>query len=261
MLETQLKQSDVLRKLFDSIKDIITQANIECRSTGMKMFTIDEQHISIVEFYLNADGFERYRCDRTVTLGIQLESLMKILRCGTNDDSVILRADDNGDTLNLVFESEKQDRVSEFDLKLISLSSQCLEMAANSYDAVVTMSSSELVRVCRDLKNFSDSVVIEVAKDSVRFGVTGDVGKASVLLKTVTTADADSETAPIKIEVKSPVSCSLSLKHVVFYTKAAALSESVKISISNQYPAKFEFQMPPIGYLNFYLAPKIDAEE
>jgi proliferating cell nuclear antigen len=38
-----------------------------------------------------------------------------------NDDAITLKADDTGDTLTLMFESEKQDRISDFDLKLMSI--------------------------------------------------------------------------------------------------------------------------------------------
>ena len=260
MLEAQLKQNGILKKLFEAIKDLLTQANVECTSSGIQLFTIDEQHISIVEFLLRCDGFENFRCDRTVTLGIQLESLMKILKCGSNEDSVVLKADDNGDTLSLVFESEKKDKISEFDLKLISINSQSLQMQDNPYDATVTMSSAELVRICRDLKSLSDSVVISVSKEAIKFSIEGDIGNASIYVKPVTAADS-TDSVRTSIHLNTPVSCSLSLKHVSLYTKAAPLSDTVKISLSNQYPAIFEFFLEGIGYLKYYLAPKIDAEE
>lgn len=39
---------------------------------------------------------------------------------------ITLKAEDNGDTLTLMFESEKQDRISDFDLKLMSIESEHL---------------------------------------------------------------------------------------------------------------------------------------
>jgi proliferating cell nuclear antigen len=51
-----------------------------------------------------------------------------------------------------------------------------------SYDAQVTMSSSEFQKICRDLTTLGESVRIEVTKEGVRFASDGEIGSASVFL-------------------------------------------------------------------------------
>lgn len=68
------------------------------------MQALDPAHVSLVALLITHDGFEHYRCDRPLTLGINLESLGKILKCAGNDDSLTLKADDGGDRLTFIFE-------------------------------------------------------------------------------------------------------------------------------------------------------------
>ena len=46
---------------------------------------------------LRADGFDHYRCDRNISLGINLTSMGKVLKCCNNDDIVTLKSDDQAD--------------------------------------------------------------------------------------------------------------------------------------------------------------------
>ena len=52
--------------------------------------------------------------------------MSKILKCCTGDDSVTIKADDDGDTASFVFESKKGERYSEFELKLMDIDAEHL---------------------------------------------------------------------------------------------------------------------------------------
>ena len=57
----------------------------------------DSSHVSLVALLLRADGFDHFRCDRNISLGINLSSMSKVLKCCNNDDIVTLKADDQAD--------------------------------------------------------------------------------------------------------------------------------------------------------------------
>ena len=59
-----------------------------------------------------------YPCDRNLSLGINLGSLSKILKCAGNDDIMTLRAEDSGDNVTFVFESPSNDRISEYEFEV-----------------------------------------------------------------------------------------------------------------------------------------------
>lgn len=92
----------------------------------MQLQAMDNSHVSLVSLNLNADGFEQYRCDRSVSLGMNLGSLSKILKCSGNNDILTVKAQDNPDIVTFVFESKNGERVSDFDMKLMNLDQEHL---------------------------------------------------------------------------------------------------------------------------------------
>src|SRR5260221_6309736 len=118
MLEARLEQGQILKKIVDAIKDLIDSANFDCTSTGISHQAMDSSHVSLVTLLLRDDGFEHFRCDRNISLGIPIEQLCKILKCAGNEDVITLKAKDGGETVSFMFENKNQTRISHFSLKL-----------------------------------------------------------------------------------------------------------------------------------------------
>ncbi|CAK9783216.1 unnamed protein product [Cutaneotrichosporon oleaginosum] len=189
MLEARVKQASVLKKLLDAIKELVTDGNLDCSDEGIQLQAMDNSHVALVSLKLEADQFESYRCDRNIPLGVNLTSLTKILKCAKDNDIVTLKAADDADSLGLVFESPKEDRVGEYEMKLMDIDQEHLGIPDTQYDATITMSSAEFQRICRDLGALGESVKIEASKEGVRFSSEGEVGTGSVLLKQTAGSD------------------------------------------------------------------------
>ena len=43
---------------------------------GMSLQAMDSSHVCLISVDLNADGFEPYRCDRNITLGINMKTFV-----------------------------------------------------------------------------------------------------------------------------------------------------------------------------------------
>ena len=69
---------------------------------------MDNSHVALVAVKLLANGFKRYRCDRPMPLGVNLTSLTKVLKCAKDDDICTLKASDEADLLNLVYEAKSK---------------------------------------------------------------------------------------------------------------------------------------------------------
>ncbi|GLB39354.1 hypothetical protein LshimejAT787_0605160 [Lyophyllum shimeji] len=183
MLEAKLSEAGTLKKLLDAIKELVTDANFECNEEGITLQAMDNSHVALVSVLLEATGFKRYRCDRPMPLGVNLTSLTKVLRCAKDDDECTIKAADEADVLNLVYEAKTSDRIAEYDMKLMDIDSDTLGIPDTEYDARVTMPSSEFTRIVRDLSLLGESVRIEVSKEGVRFASDGEAANGSVLLR------------------------------------------------------------------------------
>ena len=69
---------------------------------------MDSSHVSLCALKLRAAGFDHYRCDKNISLGVNTPNLSKILRCAGNDDLVTIKSEEETDTLNMMFESPNQ---------------------------------------------------------------------------------------------------------------------------------------------------------
>jgi proliferating cell nuclear antigen len=52
--------------------------------------------------------------------------MTKILKCAANEDVVTMKAQDNADTVTFVFESPNQEKVSDYEMKLMNLDQEHL---------------------------------------------------------------------------------------------------------------------------------------
>jgi proliferating cell nuclear antigen len=111
---------------------------------------------------LRSESFSPFRCDRNIALGINLNSLTKVLRAAQSDDILTLKAEDAPDVVNLVFESSERDRISEYDIKLMDIDQEHLGIPETDYAASITMPSSEFMRICRDLMAISESGKLKI---------------------------------------------------------------------------------------------------
>lgn len=59
-------------------------------------------------------------------------SMSKILKCAANDDIVTMKAQDNADTVTFVFESPNQEKVSDYEMKLMNLDQEHLGIPVSS---------------------------------------------------------------------------------------------------------------------------------
>ncbi|KAK2801265.1 DNA polymerase delta processivity factor [Emmonsiellopsis sp. PD_5] len=258
MLEARLEQASLLKKVVEAIKDLVQDCNFDCNDSGIALQAMDNSHVALVSMMMKAEGFSPYRCDRNVALGINLVSLTKVLRAAQNEDILTLKAEDSPDVINLVFESMDADRLSEYDIKLMDIDQEHLAIPDTEYAATVEMPSTEFRRICADLGNLSESVVIEASKDGVKFSCQGEIGNGAVTLRQHSNVDKPEQN--VSIDLSEPVSLTFSLKYLTNFCKATSLSSTVRLCLSQEVPLLVEYGLGS-GHLRFFLAPKIGDED
>jgi proliferating cell nuclear antigen len=261
MFEARLVQGAVLKKVLEAVRDLVTDANFDCNANGLALQAMDSSHVSLVALLLRSEGFDHFRCDRSLTMGMNLTNMAKLLKCANNEDVITLKSDDDGDSVSFMFESPKGDKVSDFEMKLMSIDSDHLGIPDQEYSAKVSLPSAEFQRICRDLSSIGDTVSVSVTKGEVRFATTGDIGSANIACRpTPKGVDKKEEEVETTIEVNEPVQLTFALRYLNSFTKATPLSPSVTLSMSKELPVVVEYQIAEIGHIRYYLAPKIDED-
>lgn len=52
--------------------------------------------------------------------------MVKIMKCCSNDDIMTIKAQDNADTLSIMFETANQEKMSDYEMKLMNLDQEHL---------------------------------------------------------------------------------------------------------------------------------------
>jgi len=259
MFEARLVQGSMWKKILESIKDLLNEAIFDCSSTGITLQAMDSSHVSLVSLSLKSDGFDTYRCDRNLSMGINLGNMTKIMKCSGNDDIITVKAADEADTVSLVFESPNQEKVSDYEIKLMDIDSEHLGIPETEYSCIVKLPAGEFQRICRDLSQLGDSVVIACTKEGVKFSASGELGTGNIKLSQ--NASTDKEDEAVVVDMNEAVCLTFALRYLNFFTKATALSGQVTLSMSQDTPLVVEYKIPDLGFLRFYLAPKIEDQD
>jgi len=258
-MESCLKNGDVLARIISAIGDLVTDANFDCNEDGISLQAMDSSHVSLVSMLLQAEGFEPWKCDQTFQLGIHLAHLMKLLRCMHVKDSVELIYKENSEQLDFIFKSQNEERVAHFSLNLMEIEAERLGIPKTEYNTCVQMPSSEFMRVCRDLASFGDTVTIKVTKDEISFSAMGDMGNGTMSLRN-STANGEEDPEFTFVKSKDDISQDFALRYLQHFTKATSLSAVVTLRMSENVPLQVEYGLDDMGYLRYYLAPKINEE-
>merc|ERR1712073_146276 len=176
--------------------------------------------------------------------------------CGPND-SLKLRWRAGADTVSFQCESGDDDRIADFDLKLMQIESEHMEIPEQHYKVCARLPSAEFQKICRDLKEFGETMQVKASKEGITFSVHGDVGSGNVMLKP---READKPDDNVSLTVHEPVTTTFTLRYLVNFAKAAPLCGAVELGLGPDAPllVKYELEKNENGHMQFYLAPKID---
>merc|ERR1711934_682008 len=201
-------------------------------------------------------GVSEFKCDRATSLGMNVDSLGKIFKMCGPTDSLKLRWQNDADTVNFQCESGQDDRISDFELKLMQIESEHMEIPEQQYKVVAKLPSAEFLKVCRDLKEFGETMQIQASKDGIRFSVQGDVGTGNVVLKPRESEKAEER---VSLTVHESVTATFALRYLVTFAKAAPLCGTVELGLGPDAPllVKYNLDVTDNGHLQFFWHQKL----
>ncbi|EYU35199.1 hypothetical protein ABFS82_06G122900 [Erythranthe guttata] len=250
----ELRRGNLLKKVVEAIKDFVDAANFDFSATGLRLQTMDSNRAAMVELLLPQERFHYYRCDREISIGVNLEKMSDLLECAGDDDVITLKVeDDDRNYLTIVFENPARDMVTTSKMKLVDIPGEHNTLPEIEYHATVEMSSLKFRKICRDLDNVGIKVVIAVTKEGVTFSTSGGLGTKTVLCKQNFAVDKLEDVT--EIQMKKTVSLTFPLSYLCKFTEATPLSNTVTLSFCTELPLMVEYKIAKTGYIRFHLAP------
>ena len=247
----KLEQASLVKMIVDSIKEILNEAVFDCSETGIELQAMETYRVALVSLELRSSGFDHYSCTSPISLHLDLTKLSQILRmCGATDRLTLSAPSASSRTTIVTFES--QNRVSSFDLKQLTISSDRVTLPPLEFDATVTMPSREFAAIIKDLGNFgTDSVKLAATKASISFEIVSDSTSGSIVF-----SPSDDPGNLTTIAVKREVSECYPLKYLAMFTRSTPLSQSVTLAFSDHKPIQVTYVIEDAGMIRYLLAPK-----
>merc|ERR1711972_1038760 len=100
----------------------------------------------------------------------------------------------------------------------MQIESEHMEIPEQQYKVIARLPSSEFQKICKDLKEFGETMQIKANKEGITFSVQGDVGTGNVLLKP---REAEKPEEKVTLTVHEPVTATFALRYLVNFAKAA----------------------------------------
>lgn len=110
MFEARLVEGVILKQIVEGIKDLVTDANIDISPDEFSIQCMDSSHVALVDINLSAAAFDDFRCDKPMRIGFNGPNMSKILKLMNKEDIVFMKAEDDGDSLTLMFESNDENK-------------------------------------------------------------------------------------------------------------------------------------------------------
>lgn len=255
MFEARFASPTFLKRILESIKDLVTDANLLCTEDGMELQAMDAAHVCLISLTILADACTTYSCSQTLTLGLSITNFSKILKCVDADDSLILTVEDGGSTLDISAESSSGTQTSAFSMNLMDIDADHLSIPDTAYACSVKMSSADFTKRTRDLQMFGDTCSLAVTEEALTMAVRGDLGSATVVFKAAKDPTAKDST---EVDCSEPTTLCVAIKYLVSIIKAQGLNEQVTLFLSAGTPIHIVYDMGDRGSLGFHLAPKME---
>ena len=58
-----ISSGSLFKKIVESIRELVTDANLECNESGISMQAMDSSHVSLCALQLKSEGFDHFRWD------------------------------------------------------------------------------------------------------------------------------------------------------------------------------------------------------
>ena len=112
-------QSQSIKILVESLKEVLTDINLYFDSNGLKIMTMDNVRVALVYVRLIKDNFEEYVCNNKIMCGINMIYFFKLLKTvGNNDVLTLFIKSDSYNELGIRIENKEKNTIMESYLKI-----------------------------------------------------------------------------------------------------------------------------------------------
>ncbi len=238
----KLDNPALIVKAIDVISELVTEVRMKVNEAGISITAIDPANVAMISFMIPKSSFSQFETDKE-TLGINLDSLKKILRrCGSGSSVIFER---KGNLLNI----QIQDRIKRnFTLNLIEVEREEKEIPNLKFTTAVKLNSVDFIDSVEDCAVVSDACSFLIRDKSFVIESRGLNSARS---------EFSGDEAEITTEVENCKS-RYSLEYLQKFMKGSKLIDKTILKFSDDHPLRMDLKSPALE-LSFILAPRVET--
>ena len=290
ILELETSQTNAIRILIDTISSVVTDVkftfcpyyinksntssetdneeddeivtdtndNKNKQVGGLIIKEINKSGTILVYSKLDSDKFDKYKYNyhkKKITIGVNLDNLLIILKCMSNMDKMTWALDDEDiNKLIIILENTDKKEKKIFRLNLSDLDDEKIEVDPIQFPYAAYFPSSDFHKYCKDLSLITEKIEIKCTNNKVSFGIKGaDICDADFEISETNGGLSIDVNTDNKNEIVQGV---FSLKWINVFTKCTNLSPQVILYLKNDYPLIIKYSVAALGEVKFVLSQK-----
>ena len=257
ILELKTVQANPFRILIEALKEFLTDVNIEftkqteTNEGGLSIIALNNSSSILVHLKLQAKNFDEFNCkNEQINIGVNMTYLFKLIKTINNTDILTLFLDDTDiNKLGIKIENSDKNYISTYKLNLMDLDKTIYSIPPTDFTTIITMSTHEFHKICKDLSIISDTVEIKSYQKKLIFTATGDIASNEVIC-----GETQNGLTIISKNDDEIIQGVYDLKNLILFTKCTNLCTCVDLFMKNDYPIVIKYDVAQLGSVHLCLS-------
>jgi len=250
------KTADKLNILFTNLSPLSEYVNIYIEEVGLHMQGMDSAHVCLFDVVLTPSWFTTYEEDKendSDNFCVPARIFNKVLSTYKSDQSITLEFNGSSDKLIIEFAGGKSSCDKYFELPLICMESDLMNVEKNDEEADMEMTSKKFTELVSQFEIFDSRITFVLSEEKVLMTASGDEGSMRATLSL-----EDEQLLDYGIIEGEELSLSFSLEYIKRMTAFNRIAPEVKLEFKTNSPLFMTYDLGEQSVLQLILAPKID---
>ena len=210
----------------------------------------------LIYMRLDADKFDVYKYSyhkKKLTLGIDINNLLKCLKCMSNFDTMTWLVDDDDiNKLIIILESNEKKEKKTFKLNLMDIEEQTYDISPIQFPYSILLPSQDFHKYCKDMATSTEKIEIKATANKLFFSGKGEIGNIDFEVGETNGGLSIISTTTNTNEIVQGL---FELKFLLIFTKCTNLCNQVTLFLKNDYPIIITYQIALLGEIKLVLSP------
>ncbi len=225
----------------EAIAALIDEGTLRIDSGGLKLRAMDPSQIALVDFELPASGFDEFKAEKEIGIGVDFSELSKITKRSRAEDKIKLSLDEK---FKMVFEGAS---TRKFSLGIIESTTSPPREPSVEFTAEIKIGADALKEALKDAELVSNHVALNI-NEGFKITAEGDTGSVDIKF-------LDSNI--LSKEVKAEARAVFALDQLDNLLRASDAQSVIILRLKTDSPLKIEYSIGE-GRVIYYLAPRIE---